>query len=676
MVRVRSNFSATALWLPDVVTDAEGKARVPVTFPDSTTRWRATARGLDVGARVGTGSTTVRTRLPLIARLQTPRFLVAGDTVTLSANLDNNSDAPLEVQPALEVSGLKLLGDARPARVTVPASGSVRVDWKAEAASEGFVTLKLTAVAGKLSDGMERTLPVVAHGIEAFVALSGKLDQGALALALELPAARRRDSTDVTVTLAPSLAVTMLDALPYLVDYPYGCVEQTLSRFLPAVIVAKTLRDNGLSVEDALTRVFGGVELDSAAKTHPKGKEAVKKLDAITADGLARLYDFQHGDGGWAWWKDGDSNPFMTAYVLWGLTLARDAGLEVKADVLARAASWLAAELVEAETEPALAAWMLHALAEYGGAGTDEDARRFQAAAFAKLWEARETLNAYGRALFALAAHGMKKDAEARVLVENLANGVILDRSPDRSVLDVGTHQPYTLATAHWGEDGMFWRWSEGGVEATAFALRALMRIQPKHELVTPVMNWLVKNRRGAQWSNTRDTALSVLALDEYLRASGELGEAVEYELAVNGTKLARQRIEKHELLSAPGRFLVPRELLRDGANEILVTKHAGAGPLYFAAHASFFSLEEPIPARGSELFVRRDYYRLAGRETLLAGLVFERVPLRDGDEVKSGERVEVVLTLEAKNHLEYVVCEDLKPAGLEAVGVKSGEPV
>ena len=59
--------------------------------------------------------------------------------------------------------------------------------------------------------------------------------------------------------MTPSLAVTMLDALPYLVGYPYGCTEQTLSRFLPSAIVAKTLADAGLSKEDALTRVFGGI---------------------------------------------------------------------------------------------------------------------------------------------------------------------------------------------------------------------------------------------------------------------------------------------------------------------------------------------------------------------------------------------------------------------------------
>ena len=79
------------------------------------------------------------------------------------------------------------------------------------------------------------------------------------------------------------------------------------------------------------------------------------------------------------------------------------------------------------------------------------------------------------------------------------------------------------MGTAHWGEDGIYWRWSDGGVEATAFALRALLAIDPQNKLVEPVTNWLIKNRRGAQWSNTRDTAIVVLAMNDYLRVSGEL---------------------------------------------------------------------------------------------------------------------------------------------------------
>ena len=80
------------------------------------------------------------------------------------------------------------------------------------------------------------------------------------------------------------------------------------------------------------------------------------------------------------------------------------------------------------------------------------------------------------------------------------------------------------MGTAHWGEDGIYWRWSDGGVEATAFALRALLAIDPQNKLIEPVTNWLIKNRRGAQWNSTRDTAIVVLALNDYLRASGACG--------------------------------------------------------------------------------------------------------------------------------------------------------
>ena len=81
-----------------------------------------------------------------------------------------------------------------------------------------------------------------------------------------------------------------------------------------------------------------------------------------------------------------------------------------------------------------------------------------------------------------------------------------------------------------------------------------------------------------------------------------------------------------------------------------------------------------PIAPAGNEIFVKREYYKLAGRPTLLKGYVYDKEPLRDGETVKSGERVETVVTIEAKNNYEYLVFEDLKPAGLEAVEVRSGE--
>jgi hypothetical protein len=128
--------------------------------------------------------------------------------------------------------------------------------------------------------------------------------------------------------------------------------------------------------------------------------------------------------------------------------------------------------------------------------------------------------------------------------------------------------------------------------------------------------------------------------------------------------------------LSAPSQFTIDRKLIHDGANDIRIRRTAGSSPLYFSAQARFFSLEEPIKAAGNEIFVRREYFKLVGRPTLLKGYVYDRVPLRDGETIDSGDRVEVVITVEAKNNYEYLLFEDLKPAGLEAVELRSGEPL
>lgn len=676
-IQVRSDFRETALWLPDLVTDAQGKATAKLRFPDSLTRWRATARAAGVDAQVGFATNVVKTKKPLTARLAAPRFFVVGDECVLSGLVDNQTGAQASVDVTLEARGLELLSPATQ-KVTIAAGAQARVDWKCGVRAAGDAELVLSARAGSQTDGMRKSYPVHPHGIDSQVARAVRLPQSAnagaeLAFTLDVPAARRKETTLFEVQVSPSLAVTMLDALPYLVDYPYGCTEQTMSRFLPATIVARTLKARGLSAEDALNRVFGGVERESADKTHPRGRKSLDELTAVTKAGLERLYEFQHQDGGWGWWKEGESDAWMSAYVVWGLALARDAGLDVELGRIERGARFLEEALVRHEREPDMQAWMLHAIAAWSKDAREHDLvdRGIHA-----LWERKDALNAYGRALFALACQGFGRTDRAKTLVENLANGVRIDETTDVARIDKGAaqHDAASMKTAHWGSDSISWRWTDSSVEATAFALRALMAVDPKNALVEPTMAWLVQNRRGAQWSSTRDTAIAVLALNEYLSASGELGRDVEYEVSVNGRSLGRSALKASDLLRAPGRFVVDAQDVKDGANEVRVTLVAGKGPLYASARSRFFSLEEPIPSRGSQLFARRDYIALAGRPTLLKGEVPQRLPLLDNGRIASGERVEVVLTLEAKNDLEYLLIEDLKPAGFEAVEQKSGE--
>jgi uncharacterized protein YfaS (alpha-2-macroglobulin family) len=612
VVVVRSDFRSTAFWKPDVVTDANGSATVTFDYPEALTQWRTTARAVTADSKVGMASAMARTNQPLIVRLQAPRFFVAGDRSTVSAVINNNTDAAVSVTPSLEATGVHVLSDARP--VDVPARGEARADWTIAAEQPGAAKLRVSGRSLSEGDGMEKSFPVYEHGIDKLVAKSGRIRESG-DIHLELPGARR--DTSLTVRVTPSLAGALFDALPYLIDYPYGCTEQTMSRFLPAAIVARV-----------------------------KSARQPAKLPDVTKQSLRRLYDFQHDDGGWGWWKDDRSQSFMTAYVLWGFAVAKEGGIAIDEESADRGVKWLDDHLAESENDPSEQAWSLHALGAWQRV-TQAEVTEPERRAFDSVWSRREKLSAYSRALLALAAHDFGDKARADVLVRNLENGVRIDGD-----------------TAHWGADDFWWHWYDGPVETTSFVLQALVQIDPQNKLVEPAMLWLVKNRRGARWNNTRDTAIAILALTDYLRVSGELAEPARYELTVNGQAIGSK--------SEAATFTIDPALVKDG-NDVTIRRTSGHGPLYYSIEGRFVSLEEPVAAAGHELFVKRDYMRLVPKPTLLHGVTYDKVPLRDGESLASGDRVEVVLTIETKNDYEYLLFEDLKPAGLEAVSQTSG---
>ncbi len=442
-VQVRSDFRSTILWLPDIKTDADGTAIVKVKYPDSLTTWSATARVASTGNEFGIGSSSTRTKQPLIVRLQAPRFFVVGDTVTVSAVINNNTDEAMRVAPTLIAEGVTLqqMTGAQPT-VDVKPNSETRVDWQVAVTHASEAKLKVEARAAKYADAMEKTFTIFEHGIEKFVSRSGKMRGDSVAIKLDIPKERRTDSTELTVQVAPSMATTMLDALPYLIDYPYGCTEQTMSRFLPAVITAKTLRDLGLKPETAMNKIFGGIEASTAAATHPQGRRDLKELDRITKAGLERLYDFQHTDGGWGWWKEGDSDHFMTAYVVWGMTLARQAGVDVKSDSLQRAVAFLDKELVEEENSYDAQAWMLHALAVYHAAQKPFRGREVSGdGLYESLEQPREVERLHARAAGALRAQlslhraGKDADRESRERSEARFTAGYVDRAARRAVV-------------------------------------------------------------------------------------------------------------------------------------------------------------------------------------------------------------------------------------------------
>jgi alpha-2-macroglobulin len=662
VITLRRHFASTAFWAPSVKTDAKGEARVSFKYPDNLTEWRlaAYAVGPD-GNTFGTATAFTRTSLPLQARLQTPRFLIAGDTADLSATLLNRTRTDLSATASLQITGAPLAfaspNDSIRSDLAVPQQGEARTAWSVRADQPGTATLTLSAHTATEGDAMQLPLPVHEDGIRQSTAVSARLahDAKSARFTLTLPTPLDPARTEVTLHLSPSRATTVLDALPYVIDYPYGCVEQTLSRFLPAVIVKQTLADFGLDTAALEKRILAR---PAHARTQPRGaKPAFAQLDDVIAQSLARLATAKRHDG-FGWWPGSDkSDLWMTAYVAWGLTLATDAKITLPEDLASDTNDALEKLLAAHPPADDTTAWALAAAARALGQNATPETKKN----FARLFDSRDALSAHGRACLLLAAAQFGTPEQRDILLRNLENGATRHRADDLG------------DTVHWGETAGFWRASDSAIETTALTLLALLETNPEHPLIETAVNWLVLNRRSAHWTNTRDTAFAILALTRHLALSKEAAPDSEVEVHVNNRPLPRLKFDAATLLTGDTSLLIETSLLRPGENKIELRRLAGQTPVYALALSSSWARGESVQPASHLSTVARTFERQKTHITLAGTLSFTPEPLPAKGSATAGEQVTARVTLTVPNDLEYVMVEVPKPAGCEPINPLSG---
>jgi hypothetical protein len=676
---VRTDFRPTALWQASVQTDESGTGEVTFSFPDNLTSWRAEAVVVTDSTQVGEGFAETATRLPLIVRLQTPRFFTEHDEVVLSGTFQNNSEQSETVSAEIAVSSHLVLDNAEAQQIEVPPGGVRRVEWRANVASPGEARITLQGASTGAADAIERIVPVAPHGFFLQEGGFGFSPDNSVTLALELPAeVMRSPEYRLQLRATPTIATELFSALPYLIEFPYGCTEQTLSRFLPALAARGAVSGLGypLGMVDGLA--YGG--LSPEAREGRENLSAV--LDEVIADAIERLGDSQLADGSFPWVLGGSSDAYMTAYAVYTLTLAIELGVELERIDLEGARDWLERAAIEgsATGRPALQAWMLHALASrYRAAGYGRPSR-LEARAFLRLMERRDSLGPFSLALLALTAKDFGFVEDADLLLRNLENFAVEGEAALETLRDAAG-QPLVARTLHWGKTERYFRWEEGAVEATAMVLQAMLAIRPDDPSIRPAVTWLARNRTGNHWNNTRSTALVVLALSEYLGSDAAGLQPSDWEVQING-----ETYPLSETFAVDGEdnpWPPPLELvlganqLKAGRNEISIhrlnQRGEGGAPFYLSWNQSWYATDDPIPAASNELSVARDYEHLMPVPTLLRGVREQRRALHEGDQVRSGERVEVLLTIESPRELRYVLLEDVKPSGFEAVQLLSG---
>jgi uncharacterized protein YfaS (alpha-2-macroglobulin family) len=617
-IKVRKVFKDTAFWLPLLTTGSDGTAQAEFVLPDNLTTWRATAVGFTDRSEFGTGRETFISRLDVMARLQPPRFLTVGDQVQIPGIITNMTGSERSVSGIFETDGLSLLGDSRFAGI-VRAGGTLRADMAVKADSSGEALLRLRALAGDRGDAMELTIPVFMRGMK-------RVSQGNIVLrdaegetVVSLPEHAMAAGAMLDLSLSPTLTASLNESLNELIDFPYGCVEQTMSRFLPAVQVKKLLGSSGFSL----------------------AREIAKKLDRVLDEGLRRLYDFQHEDGGWGWWKEGGTDPYLTAHVMYGLALARTAGVPVRSDSFERGIQSLSAQLDTAPLEALPSLYRAYALTGRSGAAVEQ---RIEAG-----W--RQLLPSQRVQYLEGLLNSPHKERAAQIL-EELKAGVRRE------------------GAAAWLKDDdayswwYSWRWSGSAVETTALLLECQLAVDSKDPLVSSLAEFLVRKRTGRWWNTTRGTATVVTALAHYAAATGELDATYTARLFLNGRQLDRYKVEKGRLVQGDPAISIPMKELRRGDNRVRLEREGSGGALYLSALLGYY-----VPPEAAEstpgLVVERRLYRLVPQRNG-GDWRMEYIPLQPGEKLVPGDDVEVRLTVDNKEDMNFVIIEDRLPAGFE----------
>lgn len=689
---VRQNFADTAYWKVAITADAEGRAEVSFKMPENLTSWKIRSWAMGEGARVGEGEQLVVTRKNLILRLQAPRFFTETDEVVLSANVHNYLKTSKDVKVVLELEGdtLEPLGDVSQT-VTIEANGEQRIDWRVKAVRPGFAVIRMKALTDEESDAMQMTFPVKVHGILKTESFTGMIrsDAGQAQISFQVPDQRKAELSRLELRYSPSLAGAMVDALPYLVYSPHKTTDCTLYRFLPTVMTQNILKRMGLNlkeIEEKRTNL-NAQEIGDDQKRAEQWKRydqnpvfSQSKVEQLVKQGVADLTSMQLADGGWGWfsgWQE-RSSPYFTARVVQGLALAKQNDVALVPGTLERGIEWLKnyqqkelQKLLNAasKTKPYkmsasnLDAYVFLVLVNQGV--VDEKMYDF-------LYRDRTKLSVYALGMLGLASHELKNQERLTMIMNNMDQFLVQDAENQTAYLNLP-------------QSNYWWHWYGSEVEANAYYLKLLSKVDPQNPKAAQLVKYLLNNRKHATyWSSISDTAIAIEALAEYWSASGENQPDLTLDIFLDGKKQKTVQINVENLFTFDNKLVIEGEALTSGAHRLEIRKQ-GSGPLYYNAYVTNFTKEDFITATGLEIKVQRKYYRLIPEEAAIKTSgskgqavdqrveKYRREAIEHETELTSGDLIEVELIFESKNDYEYLVFEDFRPAGLEAVELRSG---
>jgi uncharacterized protein YfaS (alpha-2-macroglobulin family) len=694
--QIRTNFQETAFWYPDLVTNKNGAVKVKFTVPDSLTSWNVWAVAVTQDLKAGILNKSIQTIKELMVRPYLPRFFREGDKVEVKVVINNSGDKVLngDLRFAIKDSASKRDLSASyklklsNSKFTAPPKSSSNVTASLSVPNEvGAVEIEVVAKSTTgFSDGEKREIPVIPGRIHLAQSKFKILkDKSAQTMSFKDLAENKDPSLineQMVVTLDAQLFYSVLASLPYLINYPYECIEQTLNRFVSTGILT-SIFDQFPSVA-RMARSFSNrkTPLETWDNSDPNRKisfeetpwlqqsrghlvgsdgtdpDLISVLDPKIAkltktDALAKLQKAQTSLGAFPWFPGGPPSPYITLYTLYGLSKAIEFGVEVPKPMVQNAWNYLKTHYIQEILPYAIAhnccweeiTFLNYVLSNYkdnswgSNVFTAEDRKKMLDLSFGHWKDHSPYLKGY----LSLTLLRMNRKADGQLVWASVMDSA-------KTSEDEGTH---------WADEDRSWLWYNDTIETHAFALRAGMELGTTDKQLDGMVLWLFLNKKLNHWKSTRATAEVIYSLTHYLKKTAQLGVRESAKVQVND--VTKDFVfEPDKYTGKQNQIIIPGEKIT--SKTAVKIEKTTPGYMFASTTWHFSTTQMPAESRGDFLQVDRKYFKrdIAKSEMTLTPLIPGKTPIKVGDEL------EVQISIRSKHAMEYVHLRDPRPSGFE----------
>ena len=709
-VETRTNFNETAFFYPKLRTDEKGEALIEFTMPEALTRWRLLSFAHTQDFKIGSYTNKLITQKQVAISANSPRFFRENDIIEFSAKVNNLTETDLNGQALLQLYDAvtmdpvdAIIISEKTQSFNVKTGGSAGLKWKlAIPAGIQAVTYKVTAQAGTHTDGEEKTVPVLTNSSLVtetlpFSIRAGKEKSFTLKKLVNNKSTTIRNHS-LTLEYTSNPAWYAVQTLPYIMEYPYECAEQTFSRYyantLATTVVNKTPRIkqifdlwNTLNSDALMSNLEKNQELKQVmleetpwvmqAKNETERKKSIGLLFDLNRMSnemnrtFNKLKNIQNSDGGFPWFKDNPSNRYITQHIIAGMAHLEKLGAmqennaEDATNIIQRSLPYLDSEtgrdykkLLDSKEDTSkmhIGSIQLHYLYACSFSGhkpsvaNQKEAFDYYLAQASKHWV---KFSSYNKAMAALILHRNNQRETAMAIIRSL--------------------KEYAQQSE---EMGMYWKdnvagyfWYQAPIETQAMLIEAFNEVAADSEAVEEMKIWLLRNKQTNDWKTTKATSEAIYAL--LMTGGNLLDESKLLEVEIAGKPLAQ--VAKEEIKPEPGTGYVKTSWqggdITSGMGNFKVKNPNSKGIAWGGMYWQYFEQLDKITSAEKNLKMNKQLFLRT-----LTNKGEQLQPINEKNKLKVGDLVRVRMELRADRDYEYVHLKDMRASGFESVSTVSG---